>query len=230
MLALLALTALHGLSMMTFWEDWMRALARAIGDSGRLLWSFSLGLLACLAAVAGAYALLAAATRRLSGSRLPFKRFLATFAFVALPLAFAYHMAHNLNHLVRESAGVEPRSAKPAGNVDALPFSMAEKQVRHMNMLTWQDTIFALQAGLLATGISDRRAHRAPARRGAAGSGAGRAGLAALPHAAVRRRHVRLQPLVADAADGDAPVNTGENGWIAARSSSRHFATRAKNS
>jgi polyferredoxin len=139
MIALLALTALHGLSMMTFWEDWMRALARAIGDSGRLLWSFSLGLLACLAAVAGAYALLAAATRRLSGSHLTFRRFLATFAFVALPLAFAYHMAHNLNHLARESAGVERALQNPFG-VDALPLSMAEKQVRHMNMLTYQKT------------------------------------------------------------------------------------------
>ena len=30
---------------------------------------------------------------------------------------------------------------------------MAEKQIRHMNMLTWQDTIFALQAGLLVLGF-----------------------------------------------------------------------------
>ncbi len=152
MLALLALTALHGLSMMPFWEDWMRDLARVIGDSGRLPWSFSLGLLACLAAVAGVYALMAAATRRLTPSRLPFKRYLATFAFAALPLAFAYHMAHNLNHLVRESAGVSRVVQNPLGT-SALPFSMAEKQIRHMNMLTWQDTIFALQAGLLVLGF-----------------------------------------------------------------------------
>jgi polyferredoxin len=165
MLALLALTTLHGLSMMAFWEDWMRALARAIGDSGRLLWSFSLGLAVCLAAVAGAYALMAAATRRLTRSRLPFTRFLATFAFVALPLAFAYHMAHNLNHLVRESAGVSQVLQNPLG-AGALLFSMAEKQVRHMNLLLWQDTLFAMQAGLLVLGFLV--AVRIVRRRGAA--------------------------------------------------------------
>lgn len=175
MLALLALTALHGLSMMTFWEDWMRTLARAIGDSGRLLWSFSLGLVACLTAVAGAYALTAAATRRLTRSRLPFKRFLTTFAFAALPLAFAYHMAHNLNHLVRESAGVTQVLHNPLGT-GALPFSMAEKQVRHMNLLLWQDTLFAMQAGLLVLGFLV--AVRIVRRRGAAVLEADRAGQA----------------------------------------------------
>ena len=152
MVALLALTALHGLTMMPFWEAWMRALARAIGDSGGLLWSFSLGLAACLISVGGLYALLAAATHRLTGGSQPFRRFLTSFAFVALPLAFAYHMAHNLNHLVRESAGVGGVLRNPLG-VGALPLGMAEKQIRHMNMLIYQDVVFALQAGLLVLGF-----------------------------------------------------------------------------
>lgn len=152
MVVLLALTALHGLSMMTFWETWMRELAQVIGDSGRLLWSFTLGLVACLIAVGGLYALLAAATHRLSGSGQQLSRSLASFAFVALPLAFAYHMAHNLNHLVRESAGVGGVLQNPLG-VGVLPLSMAEKQVRHMNMLIYQDTVFAIQAGLLVLGF-----------------------------------------------------------------------------
>lgn len=152
MIALLALTSLHGLSMMTFWEEWMRALAYVIGDSGRLLWSFTLGLAACLAAVGLIYALLAAATHRLTGSTQPFRRSLASFAFVALPLAFAYHMAHNLNHLVREGAGVDSVLQNPLG-VGALPLGMAEKQVRHINVLIYQDTVFALQAGLLVLGF-----------------------------------------------------------------------------
>lgn len=152
MVVLLALTSLHGLSMMTFWEEWMRGLAQVIGDSGRLLWSFTLGLAACLAAVGGLYALLAAVTHRLTGGTQPFTRSLASFAFVALPLAFAYHMAHNLNHLVRESAGLGGVLQNPLG-VDALPLGLAEKQVRHMSLLVHQDTVFALQAGLLVLGF-----------------------------------------------------------------------------
>ena len=45
MLALLALTGFHGVTMMPFWEPWMSTLALLIGDSGQLLWSFSIGLL-----------------------------------------------------------------------------------------------------------------------------------------------------------------------------------------
>jgi hypothetical protein len=43
---------------------------------------------------------------------------------------------------------------------------MAEKQVRHMNLLLWQDTLFAMQAGLLVLGFLV--AVRIVRRRGAA--------------------------------------------------------------
>ena len=43
MLGLLAITLFHGFSMMPFWEQWISGIAQLIGDSGRLLWSFSIG-------------------------------------------------------------------------------------------------------------------------------------------------------------------------------------------
>ena len=152
MVGLLALTAFHGLTMMPFWESWMNRLAYAIGDSGHLLWSFSIGLAGCLAAVAVIYTVLVAITRYLTHSDLPFKRFFPVFAFVTLPLAFAYHMAHNLNHLLRETAGMGAVFINPLG-IDTLPLSMAEKHARHMSMLVTPEVLFALQAGLMIFGF-----------------------------------------------------------------------------
>ncbi len=152
MIALLALTGFHGLTMMPFWEVWMSQLAQVIGDSGRLLTSFSIGLLACLVIIAAIYALLVEATRKTTGTDIAFKRLFSTFAFVALPLAFAYHMAHNLNHLIRESVGIGAVFANPLG-IDTVPLSMMEKHERHMTMWMSQDVLFAIQAGLMIFGF-----------------------------------------------------------------------------
>ncbi len=152
MIGLLALTGFHGLTMMPFWEVWMSQLAQTIGDSGRLLWSFTIGLVSCLAVIAAIYALLVEATRKLTGTQLEFRRLFATFAFIALPLAFAYHMAHNLNHLIRESVGLGEVFMNPFGT-GTVPLSMMEKHERHITMWMSQDVLFAIQAGLMIFGF-----------------------------------------------------------------------------
>jgi polyferredoxin len=152
MLGLLALTAFHGITMTPFWSDWMTRLARVIGDSGQLLWSFSIGLAVSLGASILFYALCVALTHRLTGGALAYKRLFAGLAFVALPLAFAYHLAHNLNHLVRESDGMGALFANPLG-LGTQPLSEAERHLRHMDLLIPQDLLFALQAGLLVFGF-----------------------------------------------------------------------------
>lgn len=152
MIGLLALTGFHGLTMMTFWEEWISQLAQIIGDSGRLLNSFTIGLIACLLGIAALYAFFVEVTRKLSKTDLSFKRIFSTFAFVSLPLAFAYHMAHNLNHLIRESGGVGAVFLNPLG-IDTVPLSMMEKHERHMNMWLSQDVLFAVQAGLMIFGF-----------------------------------------------------------------------------
>ncbi len=152
MIGLLALTGFHGVTMMPFWETWMSQFAQLTGDSGRLLPSFTIGLLACIAVIAAIYSILIEVTRKITGTDLEYKRLFSTFAFVALPLAFSYHMAHNLNHLIRESVGISAVFSNPLG-VDTVPLSMMEKHERHLTMWISQDALFTIQAGLMIFGF-----------------------------------------------------------------------------
>lgn len=152
MLGLMALTAFHGLTMMPFWETWMSEIAGVIGDSGQLLWSFSIGLILSLFLPLLPYVITLWLTQRLTGTTLPFKQLFARFAFIAIPLAFAYHLAHNLNHLVRESVGTSAVFVNPLG-IDTLPLSMMEKHVKFTQTLLSPEILFFLQTSLLIFGF-----------------------------------------------------------------------------
>lgn len=152
MLGLLALTGFHGLTMMTFWEDWLFGFARLIGDSGRLLMSFSVGLVISLTIPAGFYALSIWIATRLGPRSTSFRAHFIKFSFTALPLAFAYHLAHNLGHLVREGKGIGAVLVNPTG-AGTLPMSANEKHMRAMELAMPQDLLFALQAGLMIFGF-----------------------------------------------------------------------------
>lgn len=151
MLTLLALSGFHGLMMLPSWETWISGIARLIGDSGQMLWTFSIGLAGTLLAVAVIYAGLVSLTRRCMHVNMSFRRIFSTFAFVALPLAFAYHIAHNLNHLLGESASIGSVFANPLG-VDTLPLSMAELHARQM--LISPTALAVLQTALLIMGFA----------------------------------------------------------------------------
>ena len=152
MIALLALTSFHGLTMMPFWGEWISQLARVIGDSGKLLWSFSVGITLCIISVSIFYAAMAYVTQKISSTAQSFKQIFSTFAFVALPLAFAYHMAHNLNHLIREGAGLTAVFLNPLG-IGTDPLTMMEKHMRHSDMLLSQTSLFVLQSFLMLAGF-----------------------------------------------------------------------------
>lgn len=152
MLALLALTGFHGLTMMPFFEGWVKTLAAFIGDSGRLLSSFSIILILCLSIPILIYAMFIGITTMLARQQTEFRKLFSGLAFTALPLAFAYHLAHNLSHLVRESDGLGVLIANPLG-IGAQPLSMMEKHMRMLNLLIPQDLLFALQAGLIVFGF-----------------------------------------------------------------------------
>ena len=152
MLGLLALTGFHGLTMMGFWEDWVREFGLAIGDSGRLLWSFTIGFGASLLIPVAFFAGVVWVTGRMNNVSIGFGKLLSQFAFAALPLAFAYHIAHNLNHLVLEGRGLGQVLANPLGT-GTLPLSLLEKQIRGVDMVVSQGTLNLLQAGLMAFGF-----------------------------------------------------------------------------
>ncbi len=151
-IGLVALTSLHGLSMLPGWERWMRELGRLIGDSGQLLWSFSIGMGVSLLVPGALFAGAVYLTRRLLPRAVRFDRAFASLAFAGLPLAFSYHLAHNINHLVREAWGAGSVFLNPLG-IGTLPLSEAEMQLRHLRPLVHQEVLFALQAGLLIFGF-----------------------------------------------------------------------------
>jgi len=151
-LGLVALTLFHGFTMMPYWEGWIRQLAYHIGDSGRLLASFSIGMLGAVMLPILLYSICIWCIHTLTHKQEEYRRIFSTLAFSLLPLAFAYHLAHNLNHLVREAQGFWSVVANPLGQ-DTLPLSMAEMHYRHMHPLLSNDLVFALQVMLTLFGF-----------------------------------------------------------------------------
>ncbi len=152
MLGLLGLTTFHGVTMLPQWQSWMRSLGRLISDQGQLLISFSLGMTASLLVAALAFGLFAWVTGRLCSSGISYRHLSSSLAFTILPVAFVYHLAHNLSHLIREGDGLGAVLTNPLGE-NALPLSPMELHMRHMNLMIPEDFLFALQAVLMAAGF-----------------------------------------------------------------------------
>lgn len=152
MLVLLTLTSFHGITMMEFWETGLRHFAQFIGDSGRLLPSFTVGLFLSILMPVSVYALAVQLLRKFTATDVSFKKLFSSLVFVSLPLAFAYHLAHNLNHLIRESVGVSQVIMNPLGY--KAEFSSASDQLLLSNsMLLTENTIFLLQTTLMLFGF-----------------------------------------------------------------------------
>ena len=98
------------------------------------------------------YLLVVHLTRLFSGRTVPFKRLFSALAFAVLPLAFAYHLAHNLNHVVRESVGLSGVLANPLG-LGAEPLTLMERHTLHLALLIPENLLFALEAGLVIFGF-----------------------------------------------------------------------------
>lgn len=152
MLGLLTLTSFHGITMLPFWYDGISQFGSRIGDSGQLLLSFSLGMLFIMFAPIALYAVLVYVAQQWTGKAVRYREAFSVLAFASLPLAFSYHIAHNLNHLVRESHDLWSLFTNPTGE-GTLPLSMMEKHERHLQMIISQDTLFLMQGGLMLFGF-----------------------------------------------------------------------------
>jgi polyferredoxin len=124
MLILLSVTLFHGITMLQPWETSLRRLALWLHDSGQLLPSFTLGMALCCGIPVLAYMAVVEASRRLSGGQRSYRDLFSGLAFLALPLAFGYHLAHNMMHLNTETHGMSLVLSNPLG-VDAQPLSSA---------------------------------------------------------------------------------------------------------
>ena len=151
-LGLVSLTIFHGITMMPYWEGSIQKLAYNIGDSGQLLTSFSIGMIVSMVIPIVLFVVALKLTQQLMKEKEEYSRLFSAFALSALPLAFSYHIAHNLTHLVRESAGFWSVVANPFGK-DALPLGMHELHMRHMNPLVADDIVFAVQGLLVLFGF-----------------------------------------------------------------------------
>ena len=100
MLILFSLTILHGFTMMPLYDNWVSDLAIVIGDSGQLVWSQLIFFVFCLVAPVAVYLLFITGTCLLNTEKVALKKVFSGLAFSVLPLGFAYHIAHNLNHLL----------------------------------------------------------------------------------------------------------------------------------
>ena len=150
MLVLLALTGFHGLTMMPYWESSILKFARWIGDSGQMLPSFSFGMILAIIIPVSLYNASIWLMQR--STRYSFKDLFTRFAFMALPLSFAYHLAHNLSHLLREGRDLGALFANPTG-FGTLPLSVAERHFRMINLAMPPELLFSLQAALLVAGF-----------------------------------------------------------------------------
>ena len=151
-LGLVSLTIFHGITMMPYWEGAIQKLAYNIGDSGQLLMSFTIGMVVSMIIPIVLFVIVMKSTQHLMQTKEDYNRLFSAFAMSILPLAFTYHIAHNLTHLVRESAGFWNVVANPLG-INALPLGMHELHLRHMNPLIDDSIVFAVQGLLVLFGF-----------------------------------------------------------------------------
>ncbi|HFD32474.1 MAG TPA: hypothetical protein ENJ28_07220 [Gammaproteobacteria bacterium] len=151
-LGLVALTIFHGITMMPYWEGSIHKLAYVIGDSGQLLMSFSIGMFVSMFIPIVLFLMTIKLTQYLLKSKDEYNRIFSAFALSVLPLAFTYHIAHNLTHLVRESQGFWSVLFNPLG-VNTQPLSSMELHMRHMNPIINDNIVFAVQGLLVIFGF-----------------------------------------------------------------------------
>jgi polyferredoxin len=152
MLLLLGITTFHGLTMMPFWGEWVLTIAHAIGETGKSLMSFTLAMFASFGLPLLIYAAAVGLTYFGDRGRTSYKELFASFSFSALPLAFVYHLAHNLDHLSRESVNVIAMMLNPLG-VGLAPLSPIERHNQMMDPLFPDQLMFAMQSGLVVLGF-----------------------------------------------------------------------------
>ncbi|MBF0285099.1 MAG: hypothetical protein HQL51_11650 [Magnetococcales bacterium] len=153
MLTLLGTTLFHGFSMTPAWEAMLTWIALRLGETGELPISFGLGMLFSVALPIVGYTAAAWLTGRLLGGPNAFREAFGRLTFAILPLAFTYHLAHNLSHLFMESTDWGHIFRHPLGDVPPPPMDMAAFHAKMGPDSLAQMGIFSLQMGLMALGV-----------------------------------------------------------------------------
>jgi polyferredoxin len=152
MLALLGITSFHGLTMLPLWGEWVTAIAGVIGENGKPFVSFTLAMMGGFALPVLIYAAAVGWVRLAAPRGVSYKSLFAVFSFTALPLAFAYHLAHNMGHLIRETGDLLSLFLNPLG-IGTEPLSMAERHEQMMTQILSDEVLFTIQCVLMVLGF-----------------------------------------------------------------------------
>ncbi|MEO5329972.1 MAG: 4Fe-4S binding protein [Magnetococcus sp. THC-1_WYH] len=152
MLALMGITSFHGVTMMPFWNTWLDTSAHWFGETEMPIAGFTLGMLAGFLLPVLVYALAIGATQMLLPGAIGYRRLFVALPFSTLPLAFAYHLSHNLDHLYRETGGLWDVLANPLGT-GLVAMTAAERQLRLVGGGMSEQVLFLSQAGLMTLGL-----------------------------------------------------------------------------
>ncbi len=115
-LAMLSLTIFHGFTMTPVWADSVLNVRDAfgIGDFGQTV-AFTLGMTLVLGLPIAAFLGIAWASRWLAGRGKSLGEVFVAYAYMFLPVALLYHLAHNVQHLLREGQKIVPLLSDPLG-------------------------------------------------------------------------------------------------------------------
>jgi hypothetical protein len=128
------------------------AIAGVIGESGKPFVSFTLAMVGGFAMPVLIYAAAVGWLRLAAPRGVSYKSLFAVFSFTALPLAFAYHLAHNMDHLMRETGDLLSLFLNPLG-IGAEPLSTAERHAQMMTPLFPDEVMFTVQCALMVLGF-----------------------------------------------------------------------------
>ncbi len=151
---LFAITLFHGFSMLDIWQKIKLDTISLLGELGRPIISFSLLLLVFIGLVFLTYAIFVVLSLAFCGKydRKNFRQSLLDFSFACLPLSFAYHLAHNLSHLTKESTSWVDIFSNPLG-VNEYSLTMMEKHLRFREAWFSNEVLFTLQTAILIFGF-----------------------------------------------------------------------------
>lgn len=169
-IGLLSTTMFHAFTMLPVWEPLLLGMHKFFGGFFPIIFSFTLILLGFIATPIFIFLIFVKLTQLfwlhkketdINNSNLipvntkrdlSLSKLFSGFAFTALPLAFFYHLAHNLNHLMRENTNFVGLFFNPFGFY-AKPLNMMEKHEQMMNLVIPQNVVSVTQTVLMIVGF-----------------------------------------------------------------------------
>ena len=148
-LTILGLTIYHGFTMLPVWFSW--ALETMKSNYYLYIGVFTLLLIAFVVVPIGLHYVVSYLTRALSGNKeIPLRKVFVQYAYAFIPVAFFYHLSHNISHLNMEGLKIIPVLSDPFGWGWNIFGTSGVKVSMMMSMVTIKDVqFFIILIGLI---------------------------------------------------------------------------------